>query len=93
MRCFVGDNEDRWFMWYSGRGAGDAGMDAVAPAAGSIGAALPGCMRIYGMMSIPGALSCMRYAACMVEALQAARLQAGRCTVPRMQAWRCPAMA
>jgi len=38
VRCYVGDNEERWFMWYSGRSAGCPGLDATTPAAGSIGA-------------------------------------------------------
>lgn len=38
VRCYVGDNEERWFMWYSGRSAACLGLDAVTPAAGSIGA-------------------------------------------------------
>ena len=46
VRCFVGDNEDRWFMWYSGRGRGDAGMDAIAPAAGSIGPLFAADLRV-----------------------------------------------
>ena len=38
VRCFLGEDGDRWLMWYSGRSAGDPGLDAVAAAAGSIGA-------------------------------------------------------
>jgi hypothetical protein len=38
VRCYVGDNEERWFLWYSGRGKEDHSLDAVSPAAGSIGA-------------------------------------------------------
>ena len=41
VRCFMGDNEERWFMWYSGRGSGDPSLDAIAPAAGSIGPLFP----------------------------------------------------
>ncbi|KAK9901696.1 hypothetical protein WJX75_008691 [Coccomyxa subellipsoidea] len=39
VRCFLGEDGDRWLMWYSGRSAGDPGLDAVAAAAGSIGVA------------------------------------------------------
>jgi len=38
VRCYVGDNEQRWFMWYSGRGAGSPDLDALLPASGSVGA-------------------------------------------------------
>ena len=37
VRCYVGDNEERWFMWYNGRSAACPSLDAVMPAAGSIG--------------------------------------------------------
>jgi hypothetical protein len=46
VRCYVGDNEERWFMWYSGRSAGCPGLDATTPAAGSIGAPLCGSGRL-----------------------------------------------
>ncbi|CAL8468150.1 g7689 [Coccomyxa elongata] len=39
VRCFMGEEGSRWLMWYSGRSAGDPGLDAVAAAAGSIGVA------------------------------------------------------
>lgn len=38
VRCFVGDNEDRWCMWYSGRKEGALALDAIAPSSGSLGA-------------------------------------------------------
>lgn len=38
VRCYVGDNEQRWFMWHSGRGAGSPDLDALLPASGSVGA-------------------------------------------------------
>ncbi len=38
VRCFLGEDGNRWLMWYSGRPAGEPGLDAVAAAAGSIGA-------------------------------------------------------
>ncbi len=40
VRCYVGDNEQRWFMWYSGRGAGSPDLDALLHASGSVGATL-----------------------------------------------------
>lgn len=46
VRCYVGDNEQRWYLWYSARSRGaDGGVvpppaaDAVAPGAGAIGLA------------------------------------------------------
>lgn len=38
VKCFVGDNEQRWFMWYNGRNAKAHTLDLVAPSSGSIGA-------------------------------------------------------
>ncbi|GLC40941.1 hypothetical protein PLESTB_000964300 [Pleodorina starrii] len=43
VRCYVGDDEQRWFMWYSGRRADSpaaGGVDALAPSSGSIGVAV-----------------------------------------------------
>jgi len=41
VRCFVGDNEERWFMWYSGRSVtGPGPVDLVAAGAGSMGVAI-----------------------------------------------------
>ncbi|EFJ53217.1 hypothetical protein VOLCADRAFT_86273 [Volvox carteri f. nagariensis] len=43
VRCYVGDNEQRWFMWYSGRRSDSpaaAGVDVLAPSSGSIGVAV-----------------------------------------------------
>lgn len=37
VRCYMGDNEQRWYMWYSGNSAPMEGLAGVAPAAGSIG--------------------------------------------------------
>eukprot|EP00983_Pelagomonas_calceolata_P071898 1151445-Pelagomonas_calceolata.AAC.4 len=37
VRCFVGDNEERWYMWYSGRKVGAPAMDLIAPSSGSLG--------------------------------------------------------
>jgi hypothetical protein len=37
VRCYVGDNEQRWYMWYSGNSNLTPGLLGVAPAAGSIG--------------------------------------------------------
>ena len=38
VRCFMEAEGSRWLMWYSGRSPGDPGLDAVAAAAGSVGA-------------------------------------------------------
>ncbi|KAF5843522.1 glycosyl hydrolase [Dunaliella salina] len=40
VRCFVGDNEERWYMWYSGRRKGAPAMDLIAPSSGSLGVAI-----------------------------------------------------
>jgi hypothetical protein len=37
VRCYMGDNEQRWYMWYSGNSTPMEGLAGVAPAAGSIG--------------------------------------------------------
>jgi hypothetical protein len=48
VRCYVGDNEQRWYLWYSARSAGPPGegrinpppaADAVAPGSGAVGLA------------------------------------------------------
>ena len=33
----MGEGEDKWLMWYSGRARGQNGLDPVFPGAGSIG--------------------------------------------------------
>lgn len=43
VRCYVGDDEQRWYMWYSGRRADSpaaGGVDALAPSSGSVGECL-----------------------------------------------------
>lgn len=53
VRCYVGDNEQRWYMWYSGASqpssddsgaaastAAPPGLSGVAPGAGSVGVAV-----------------------------------------------------
>lgn len=41
VRVFMGDNEERWFMWYSGRGPADAAAcDGFAPGSGTVGVAV-----------------------------------------------------
>ncbi|KAK9805256.1 hypothetical protein WJX72_009116 [[Myrmecia] bisecta] len=40
VRCYLGDNEQRWYMWYSGRGREAPSLDPVAPASGSAGVAI-----------------------------------------------------
>ena len=37
VRCYFGDNEQRWMMWYSGHSREPSPLDSVYPAAGSIG--------------------------------------------------------
>ncbi|KAG2439414.1 hypothetical protein HXX76_004771 [Chlamydomonas incerta] len=43
VRCYVGDDEQRWYMWYSGRredSPAAGGVDALAPSSGSVGVAI-----------------------------------------------------
>ncbi|KAF8059183.1 NDK1 [Scenedesmus sp. PABB004] len=40
VRCYVGDNEQRWYMWYSGADRHLPGLSGVAPGSGSIGVAV-----------------------------------------------------
>lgn len=37
VRCYMGDNEQRWYMWYSGSSAPMEGLAGVAAATGSVG--------------------------------------------------------
>lgn len=37
VRCYLGDSEQRWFLWYSGRGTNDTDADCVQPSSGSVG--------------------------------------------------------
>lgn len=37
VRYFLGDDEQRWFMWYTGRSEACQSMDDVFPSSGSIG--------------------------------------------------------
>ena len=39
VRYFLGDDEQRWFMWYTGRSEACRDMDDIFPSSGSIGAA------------------------------------------------------
>ncbi|GLI70313.1 hypothetical protein VaNZ11_015267, partial [Volvox africanus] len=61
VRCYVGDNEQRWFMWYSGRRsdspAAAAGVDALVPSSGSIGVAVSrdGIHWVRGYDAVEGA--------------------------------------
>ena len=41
VRCFLGDNEQRWMMWYSGHSRQPQALDALYPAAGSAGTGGP----------------------------------------------------
>eukprot|EP00892_Ulva_mutabilis_P004235 jgi/Ulvmu1/2183/UM013_0028.1 len=40
VRVYQGDNEQRWFMWYTGRASAAASNDSLFPAAGKIGVAV-----------------------------------------------------
>lgn len=44
VRWYKGDNEQRWYMWYSGRTTASDSMDCIHPAAGAIGAAAAACL-------------------------------------------------
>jgi hypothetical protein len=37
VRCYIGDNEQRWYMWYSGAAQPLTSLAGVAPASGSVG--------------------------------------------------------
>lgn len=41
VRYYLGDDEQRWFMWYSGRSASCQDVDDVFPSSGSVGAQGP----------------------------------------------------
>lgn len=44
VRYYLGDDEQRWFMWYSGRSASCQDLDEIFPSSGSIGEqAVPLC--------------------------------------------------
>lgn len=38
VRYYLGDNEQRWYMWYTGRSRDCPDLDALFPSSGSIGA-------------------------------------------------------
>ncbi|MEW5306690.1 MAG: hypothetical protein WDW36_009139 [Sanguina aurantia] len=40
VRCYMGDDEQRWFMWYSGRAVGAPALDAVVQSSGTVGVAV-----------------------------------------------------
>lgn len=40
VRYFLGDDEQRWFMWYTGRSEACQSMDDIFPSSGSIGVAV-----------------------------------------------------
>ena len=40
VRYYLGDNETRWYMWYSGKSTACHDVDAVFPSSGSIGLAI-----------------------------------------------------
>ena len=37
VRYYLGDNEQRWYLWYTGRSSACRDMDAVFPSSGSVG--------------------------------------------------------
>jgi hypothetical protein len=64
VRCFVGDNEQRWFMWYSGRTEGGHELDALTPASGKIGACWHHSAAAYHALAArtsPGCSAQMQY--------------------------------
>jgi hypothetical protein len=40
VRYYLGDNETRWFMWYTGKSSSCHDVDAIFPSSGSIGVAI-----------------------------------------------------
>lgn len=44
VRCYFGDNEQRWFMWFSGNNTGGRAIDAVSPSSGSTGVPVAPCV-------------------------------------------------
>ena len=45
VRYYLGDNEQRWFMWYTGRSTACQDLDALFPSSGSIGECKPQGLR------------------------------------------------
>jgi hypothetical protein len=45
VRYYLGDNEQRWYMWYTGRSAACPDLDAIFPSSGSVGAGRCGAGR------------------------------------------------
>ena len=43
VRYYLGDDEQRWFMWYTGRSAACQSVDDMFPSSGSIGGWVGGC--------------------------------------------------
>ncbi|DBA88790.1 TPA: hypothetical protein ACH3X1_004205 [Trebouxia sp. C0004] len=39
VRCYFGDNEQRWYMWYSGNSSSGRAVDAISPCSGATGVA------------------------------------------------------
>ena len=37
VRCYLGDNEQRWYMWYSGNNSPGRAVDPISPCSGSTG--------------------------------------------------------
>lgn len=65
VRCYLGDNEQRWFMWYSGNNTAGRPIDAVTPSSGSTGDHRVTCeqsLSEYLTSEVPAA--CQRLHAC-----------------------------
>ena len=61
VRCYLGDNEQRWFMWYSGNNTAGRPIDAVTPSSGSTGDYRAKLVRVPYIRSA----SCMPKVACV----------------------------
>jgi hypothetical protein len=55
VRCYFGDDEERWVMWYAGRNKEAPALDVIAPSSGSTGAPL--LKRYDGSSGLPKILS------------------------------------
>lgn len=57
VRCYIGDNEERWYMWYTGRRHLSTPIDSLSPSAGNIGLAVSkdGITWLRGTGAVAGA--------------------------------------
>ena len=60
VRCYIGDDEQRWLMWYSGRSAQSPNMDAVLPGSGSAGESslVSKGFLVQHLMNVPQQIEC-----------------------------------